>query len=246
MKPSFASRFMSFGRVNASERKITSGSRSRASSISHSQNGYGLGVRVVDAKNANTVLDPEQDHVAERKPERRKGVAVEVDVDDILVALGRVLGELDGAVRPPVEPLGMLLDPGMVRRALDGEVERDLEAVLAGRGDKAIEVLESFRAPDARRRMAAVGGPDGIDAARVGWSRAQGVVAAFSVGDADRMNGRQIENIEAEVADIRKASDHIVKRAMAFSVARLRPGEQLVPGAESSGRAVNPDFKLLS
>jgi hypothetical protein len=28
---------------------------------------------------------------------------------------------------------GMLLEPGMIRRALDGEVERDLQAVLARR-----------------------------------------------------------------------------------------------------------------
>src|SRR5438477_4361591 len=41
-KPSFASASINRGRVNASERKITSGKRLRTSRISHSQNGSGF------------------------------------------------------------------------------------------------------------------------------------------------------------------------------------------------------------
>ena len=41
-KPTFASRFITFGRVNASARKIASGCFSRTSPITHSQNGKGL------------------------------------------------------------------------------------------------------------------------------------------------------------------------------------------------------------
>ena len=42
MKPSFASRYIVFGRVNASDRKSTSGAVRWMSSISHSQNANGL------------------------------------------------------------------------------------------------------------------------------------------------------------------------------------------------------------
>ena len=42
MKPSLASAFITFGRVKASARKITSGWRDCTSRISHSQNGNGL------------------------------------------------------------------------------------------------------------------------------------------------------------------------------------------------------------
>src|SRR3546814_4284836 len=59
-----------------------------------------------------------------------------------LVLLRRILGELDGAVGAPVEPLRVLLDPGMVGRALDGEVEGDLQPVLGGRVRQAGEVVE--------------------------------------------------------------------------------------------------------
>src|SRR3546814_14342855 len=59
-----------------------------------------------------------------------------------LVLLRRILGELDGAVGAPVEPLRVLLDPGMVGRALDGDVEGDLQPVLGGRVRQAGEVVE--------------------------------------------------------------------------------------------------------
>ena len=42
VKPSFARLFMRFGRVNASEKKITSGCTDWISAISHSQNGSGF------------------------------------------------------------------------------------------------------------------------------------------------------------------------------------------------------------
>ena len=42
MKPSLASRFITFGRVKASARKIASGYSACTSAIIHSQNGNGL------------------------------------------------------------------------------------------------------------------------------------------------------------------------------------------------------------
>ena len=88
-------------------------------------------------------LDPEE--------RRRRGAPsqspcqssrVEVDVEDVLVALGRVLGVLDRAVGPAVEPLRVLRQPRVVGRALDREVERDLEPELARARDQAVEVVE--------------------------------------------------------------------------------------------------------
>jgi hypothetical protein len=42
LKPAFASRYITFGRVNASERRITSGCSRFSSPISHSQNANGF------------------------------------------------------------------------------------------------------------------------------------------------------------------------------------------------------------
>ncbi len=98
--------------------------------------GEGLGVRVVDAEDAHALARPEANDVAQRQPESRHRVlGVEVDVDDVFVGLGRVLREFDRAVGPPVEPAGMLLQPGMIGRALHREIERDLKTMSMGGGN---------------------------------------------------------------------------------------------------------------
>ena len=125
-----------------------------------------LGVRIVDPEDLHALLDPEQDDVPKRVPDRRQGVAVEVDVDDVLVFLRRVLGVFDRAVRPPVEPFRMLLDPGMVGRAVDREVDRDLEPVGVGRLDQRRKILEAAEVR-MQRVMPARLAADGIGRARI-------------------------------------------------------------------------------
>ena len=67
-----------------------------------------LRVRVVDAEDPDPVAGPGEDDVEERLPELAPVRGVEVQVVDVLVALGRVLGVLERAVGPAAEPLGML------------------------------------------------------------------------------------------------------------------------------------------
>ena len=112
----------------------------------------GLRVRVVDAEDGDAPVDPLQDDVAERPPEGAATGRVEVDVVDVLVALRRVLGVLQGAVGAAVEPLRMLGQPRVIGRALDGEVERDLESCRLRRGDHGVEVVRACRARGSARR----------------------------------------------------------------------------------------------
>ena len=119
--------------------------------ISHSQNGDRLGVRVVHAEHRHALADPVQHDVAQRAPERAPVLGVEVDVVDVLVALGRVLGVLERAVGPAVEPVGMLAQPGMVGRALDREVERDRDAELGRAGSQARELRRAAEVGMQRR-----------------------------------------------------------------------------------------------
>src|SRR5690606_26793635 len=118
---------------------------------------------------------------------------------DVLVFFRRILREPDRAVGTPLEPFRMLLDPGMVRRALDREVERDLEALRFRRFDQALERGEAAKL-GMERVMTALLRPDGVGAAGVVGARDQTIVAAFAVGRADGMDGREVKNIEAEVA----------------------------------------------
>ena len=88
-------------------------------------------VRVVDPEEQDALVDPEADRIPERDPQRgRRALRVKVEIDDVLVFFRRVLCVSDRPVGPPGEPLGMLLEPGVVGRGLDGEIEGDLEIEL--------------------------------------------------------------------------------------------------------------------
>ena len=88
-----------------------------------------LGVRIVHPENAHALVHPELHGIAQREPQRRhRGLGEEVRIDDVLVFLWRILGVAHRSVRTPAEPVGMLAQPGMIRRALDREIERDLQS----------------------------------------------------------------------------------------------------------------------
>ncbi len=125
-----------------------------------------LGVGIVDAEDLHALVDPVEDDVAERHPDRGEGVAIEMDVDDVLVFLRRILREFDGAVGAPVEPLRMFLDPGVIARALDGEVESDVETLQSRLLDEALEARKRAKLR-VDRVMSALRGADGIRTARI-------------------------------------------------------------------------------
>ena len=68
-----------------------------------------LGVGIVDAEDAHALADPVLDDVAQGEPKVRHGaLGMEVDVDDVLVLLRRILGIADRAVGTAAKPLRML------------------------------------------------------------------------------------------------------------------------------------------
>ncbi len=100
-----------------------------------------LGVRVVHPEDRDPVVDPQPDHPEHLGVDALR-VVVEVDRVDVLVLLRRVLGVGDGAVGPGGEPLRVLLHPRVIGRGLQGQVQRDLHAELAGPAHERVEVLE--------------------------------------------------------------------------------------------------------
>ncbi len=237
LKPIFASVVIIAGRVNASAKKTVSGNSARTSAISHSQNGTDF-VCGLSTRNARTPCRHQCiDHVLERLPEPRPVLGVEVDVVDVLVALGRVLGVLERAVGSPVEPLRMLRQPGVVGRGLDREVERDLEPGLPRRGDERVEVLQR---PELGmdRVVAALLAADRPRAAGIALRRGQRVVPALAVRLADRVDRRQVDDVEAELGQLRQ---HLLHALEAAPAAR----EELVPGAEPRADALDVDLERL-
>ena len=187
------------GRVNASARNSTSGSVLPMSASSRSQNAQRLGVRVVDAEDPHPVVHP-QPHDAQHLGVDALGVVVEVERVDVLVALGRVLRVGDRAVGPGGEPLRVLGHPRVVGRGLQRQVERHLQAQLAGPRDERVEVrhraevrvdgvVPAVRRADRPRR------------ARVAGPGVQRVVPALAGGRADRVDRRQVHHVEAHLRD---------------------------------------------
>ena len=189
-----------------------------------------LGVRVVDAEDAHPEAGPVQHHAQQRLPELAPVRGIELQGVDVLVLLGRVLRVLDGPVGPATEPLRVFPHPRMIRRALEGEVERELEAVLLPGGHQGPEVLLR---PQLRvdRGVPALGGPDGPRAAEVAGLRGAGVVPTLAEGPADGVDGGQVQHVEAHRGDGGDPRHHVAQGAVAGRVGGGRAREELVPGA---------------
>ena len=128
-----------------------------------------LGVRIVDAKDADPLVRPEEHDVAQGGPEVRDGgLGVEIDIDDVFVFLRRVFRVPYRAVRPPIEPFGMLADPRMVRRALNREIERQFKAMFLRCIAQPAEVFNRTEF-GMERVMSALAAADGVGAADFGW-----------------------------------------------------------------------------
>ncbi len=91
----------------------------------------------------------------------------------------------------------------MVGRALECEVERDLEVVAGSGGDEALEVREGAELR-CDRGVAALLCADRPGAARVAGRRVERVVLALAVRHADRVDRREVEDVEAESGEVRQ------------------------------------------
>src|SRR5262249_46327863 len=122
----------------------------------------------------------------------------------------------------------MFFNPRMIRRALHGEIERDLDPMGTCRGDETAKVVERSKfGVDAC--MSAGLGADRIGAARVLWLRNERVVTSFAVRCANGMDGRKVKNIKTKIAHIGQAIHNIFESSVAAEIARLRSREKLIP-----------------
>ena len=119
----------------------------------------------------------------------------------------------------------------MIRRALDREVERDLKSVLVCCRDEPAEIFTRAKLP-VDRIMPALVAADRVRAAGVAGGGVKRVIAPLAVLLADRMDRRKIKDVEAHLANIGKARDHIVERAVPIDISGLRARKQLVPARE--------------
>ena len=100
-----------------------------------------------------------------------------------------------------MEPFRVIGEPRVVGRELDREVECDLEAGGPGRRHHRVEVGVAAEI-GVEGVVAATLPADRPRAAGVALARPLGVVAALAVGLADRMHGRQVDDVEAERGEV--------------------------------------------
>src|SRR4051794_2291691 len=120
----------------------------------------------------------------------------------------------------------------MVRGALDREVEGDLDAVLAACRDERVELLQRAELGMDRVVAADLVMPDRPRRAGVACLRGHRVVAALAIRHADRMDGREVEDVEAELGEARDLR-------LDTGEAAEGPREQLVPGPEPRADAID-------
>ena len=141
-----------------------------------------------------------------------------------------VFREADRAVGPMAEPLGMLCDPRVVRRALEREVEGELHVVALQLREQVLEIVER---PELRMDR---GVPPGLRSDRprtpgvVGSGR-RGVVRALPAGAPDRVDRRQVQHVEPQLGDVGHEPGDVAERAVPRGIGRRRAREELVPGA---------------
>jgi len=187
---------------------------------------------VVDPEDPDTLIHPEQHHASQLGPERLPVLTLEIERQDVLVLLRGVLGILHRPIRALAKPLGPLRHVGVVRRALERQVEGHLDALRLGLAEETTEVLE---APELRvnRLVAPSVRADGPRAAMISRGSDRIVVLALPVCEPDRVDGRQVDHVEAHLGDVPEAPLAVLERSVPTRLRRARSREHLVPGARS-------------
>ena len=137
----------------------------------------------------------------------------------------------------------MVVHVRMVGRALERDVERDLEPERARPRDQPPKVIERAKLR-VQRLVAAFGRADrprAADVVRVGGKR---VVAPLAPLAPDRMNRRQIKDVEAHLRDVRQTLFAIAQGAVRAGIVAARAGKHFVPRAEARQRAVDDERQL--
>ena len=199
-----------------------------------------LRVGIVHAENAHALLNPEKHDALQFVPELLPVVRFEIKGINVLVFLGRVFRVLDCPVRPVAKPFGMLLDVGMVRGALVGKVEGDLEPIFFGLPHELPEVSQSAELR-MDRFVPAFFRADGPGAAGIAGPGHNGIVLPLAKGPSYRVNRRKVEHIKAHRGDIGKPSLAILEGAMPACFRSTGTREHLVPGAETGPFTIYPD-----
>src|SRR5579863_4667968 len=167
--------------------------------------GKGLRVGIIDAEQAHTVLDPEQRDTLQFVPQLPPVGRLKVERENVLIFFRRIFRILDGAVRTLTKPFRMLPYIGVIGRALESQVKRDLDSVRLRVRDQPMEIFERSQL-GVDTGMPAVFRADRPWTADVVRPRDDFIVPALARRASDGMNRRKIQNVETHRGDVREPS----------------------------------------
>src|SRR5437899_952775 len=127
----------------------------------------------------------------------------ELEWVDVFILLRRIFRVLNRSIRPPSEPFRMLLHIGMVRRALVGQIQGNIDSCLLSGSDKLAKVVNRAQLR-MNRLVSSLLRTDGPRASRLARRSYARVVFAFAMLVADGMNRREVEDVETHLDDFGK------------------------------------------
>ena len=197
-------------------------------------------MRIVDAKNVHALRDPIVEDALDLFPQCRCRRRRKIERINVLVFLRRILRVLNASVGASPEPLRMLLDVGMVGRALQRDIERDVDAELPCCGHEPPEIVQR---PQRRmdRLVPALFGADRPRAARIVGGRHERVIAALALDASDWMDRRKIQNVEAQRRDARQQGFAVGERAVPAPGRTARARKHLVPAGKARAFRLDDD-----
>ena len=144
---------------------------------------------------------------------------------NVFILFGRILRILNGSVGPPSKPFGMLPDVRVIRRALIGEIQRNIDPPAFRSRYKAPKIVESSKL-GVNGLVSALLGTDRPRASGLAGRGFARVVFPFAMGVPDRMNRRKVKNVETHFSDF--GND-----ALAIFECPAGPRKHFVPGTEA-------------
>src|ERR1700722_3290188 len=157
---------------------------------------------IIDSKDAHSLFHPKKNHIPELNPKRAPFRALEIERENILIKFRWIFGILDCAVRTGAKPFAMLFDIRVVRRALERNIESPLKSVFPRARDEALEILQCSQLA-VNGSMTAFVGADGPGTAHIIVLRRYRIIFSLSERLPDRMDRREINDIETHGRDVR-------------------------------------------
>ena len=157
----------------------------------------------------------------------------------ILIFFRGIFGILNRAVGPPAEPFRMFPHIGMIRRALIGQIQCDLEPQAFSRGYKPAKIVQraELRMNSLMSTLLGTNRPRASGFSRLSFPR---VVFAFAMCAPDGMDWRKVKDVEPHFSNFRNDPLTILERPAG-------PRKHFVPGTEPCANRIdsNPQLAVM-